>query len=134
MVLNNEVYQCFRSHTTLVNYLLSKDSCKVQNRLMVFNVTEYKEFIGRVSDSTLHVTFKKLPSVEFFFKFFNYYFKIYLFLAVLGLRCCARAFSSCSSGGYSSLQCTDFSLRWLLLLRGTGCRHVGFSSCSMWAQ
>ena len=27
------------------------------------------------------------------------FFKIYLFLAVLGLRCCAQAFSSCSERG-----------------------------------
>ena len=33
------------------------------------------------------------------------------------------------SGGYSSLWCAGFSLWWLLLLRGTGSRHAGFSSC-----
>ena len=38
------------------------------------------------------------------------------------------------SGGYSSLQCAGFSLRWLLLLRSTGPRHVGFSSCGTWAS
>ena len=33
--------------------------------------------------------------------FFNFFFKnfIFLFLAVLGLRCCARAFSSCGERG-----------------------------------
>ena len=32
--------------------------------------------------------------------FFNkFYLFIYLFLAVLGLRCCKRAFSSCSEQG-----------------------------------
>ena len=71
---------------------------------------------------------------------------IYLFLAVLGLRCCTQAFSSCSKGGilfvaarglslvaarggYSSLWCTGFSLRWLFLLRSMGSRCAGFSSC-----
>ena len=39
-----------------------------------------------------------------------------------------------SSGGYSLLQCAGFSLQWLLLLRSTGSRHAGFSSCSTWAQ
>ena len=39
-----------------------------------------------------------------------------------------------ASGGYSSLRCTGFSLRWLLLLRSMGTRHVGFSSCGAWAQ
>ena len=33
------------------------------------------------------------------------------------------------SGGYSSLPCKGFSLRWLLLLRNTGSRRTGFSSC-----
>ena len=38
------------------------------------------------------------------------------------------------SGGYSSLWCVGFSLRWLLLLRSTGSRCVGFSSCGTWVQ
>ena len=36
-------------------------------------------------------------SVFFFYKFI--YLFTYLFLAVLGLRCCARVFSSCSERG-----------------------------------
>ena len=39
-----------------------------------------------------------------------------------------------ASGGYSSLQCAGFSLRWLLLLRSTGSRCAGFSSCGTRAQ
>ena len=38
------------------------------------------------------------------------------------------------SGGYSSLWCAGFSLRWLLLLRSTRSRCTGFSSCGTWAQ
>ena len=34
-----------------------------------------------------------------------------------------------ANGGYSSLQCAGFSLRWLLLLRSMGSRHAGFRSC-----
>ena len=35
-----------------------------------------------------------------------------------------------ASGGYSSLPCAGFSLRWLLLLQSSmGSSHVGFSSC-----
>ena len=34
-----------------------------------------------------------------------------------------------ASRGHSSLRCTGFSLRWLLLLQSTGSRHAGFSSC-----
>ena len=54
---------------------------------------------------------------------------IYLFLAVLGLCCCARAFSSCAEWGLLFLV-----VHGLLLLHSTGSRHVGFSSFGMWAQ
>ena len=37
------------------------------------------------------------------------------------------------SGGCSSLQCVGFSSWWLLLSWSTGSKHVGFSSCSLWA-
>ena len=33
----------------------------------------------------------------------------------------------------SLLWCVGFSLWWLLLLRSTGSRHAGFSSCGSWA-
>ena len=35
---------------------------------------------------------------------------------------------------YSLLWYMGFSLWWLLLLRSTGCRVLGFSSCGTWAQ
>ena len=38
------------------------------------------------------------------------------------------------SGAPLQLQCSGFSLRWLLLLWGTGSRHARFSSCGTWAQ
>ena len=64
----------------------------------------------------------------------SFFFLITYFLAALGLRCCAWAFSSCgASRGYSSLWCVGFSLRWLLLLQSTGSKHAGFSSCGTWA-
>ena len=45
-----------------------------------------------------------------------------------------RSSLTVASGGYSSLQCSDFSLWWLLLLRSTGSRATGFWSCRMWAE
>ena len=57
----------------------------------------------------------------------------YLFSAALGLRCCAWAFSSCGERGLLFVWCVGFSLRWLLLLRSTGSRRMGFSSCGSWA-
>ena len=38
-----------------------------------------------------------------------------------------------ASGGYSSLWCAGFSLRWLLLLWSTGSRCTDFSSFGLWA-
>ena len=55
----------------------------------------------------LGVEFKSLEFYTTFLKKIIYL--INLFLAALDLRCCTRAFSSCS-----------FSLRWLLLLRSMG--------------
>ena len=46
-------------------------------------------------------------------------------MAVLGLRFCARAFSSCGKWGHSSSRCAGLSLLWPLLLRSTGSRRAG---------
>ena len=51
---------------------------------------------------------------------------IYLFMAVLGLRFCARAFSLvAASGGHSSSRCAGLSLSRPLSLRSTGSRRAG---------
>ena len=68
-------------------------------------------------------------------EFFFYFLKIYL-LFIFGCvgSVAARGLSLvAASRGYFSLQCTGFSLQWLLLLRSTGSRRMGFSSCGMWA-
>ena len=59
---------------------------------------------------------------------------MYLFLAALGLRCCAWAFSSCGEQGLRFVAVGGFSLRWLLLLQSTGSRRTGFSSRGTRAQ
>ena len=80
---------------------------------------------------------KSLFLLHFFLNKFIYF--IYLFLAALGLHCCMRAFSSCGEWGLlfivvrGLLIVAGFSL-WLLLLRSTGSRRPGFSSCSTEAQ
>ena len=63
----------------------------------------------------------------FFFFFFNFiYLFIYSFMAVLGLRLPARAFSLVvASGGHSSSRCAGLSLSQPLLLRSTGSRRAG---------
>ena len=45
------------------------------------------------------VVFIVLPTVVIIIYFLKFYLFIYLFLAVLGLRSCARAFSSCGKWG-----------------------------------
>ena len=74
------------------------------------------------------------PGLTFFFflnKFiylFIYFWLRWAFVAVRGLSLVAV------SRGYSLLQCVGFSLQWLLLLRSTGSRHAGFSSCGTQAS
>ena len=62
----------------------------------------------------------------FFFFLINYLF-IYLFLAVLGLRFCARASSSCGKRGplFIAVRGPLLSLLRPLLLRSTGSRCAG---------
>ena len=68
----------------------------------------------------VHLKFAHLSECMLYFFFFN------LFLAVLGLSFCARAFSSCSErGGHSSSRCAGLSLSRPLLLRSTGSRRAG---------
>ena len=70
-----------------------------------------------------------LNKFTYLFIYLSIYFCLcWVFVAVCGLSLVA------ASGGYSSLPCAGFSLSWLLLLQSTGSRHVGFSSCGMWAQ
>ena len=61
----------------------------------------------------------------FVFFFLNLF--IHLFLAVLGLRCCAQAFSRCSKGELLSFRCGDF------FLIGTA-SLVEHGLWSVWAQ
>ena len=65
----------------------------------------------------------------------NFYLCIYLFLAVLGLHCCVRAFSSCGFWGLlSSCSAQAFHCGGFSCCRTWTLGHEGFSSCSTWAQ
>ena len=70
--------------------------------------------------------------VIFFFFLINLF--IYLFLAALGLRCCAWAFSSCREWGLLLIAVCGLLIAVVLLLWSMGSRCVGFSSCGAWAQ
>ena len=69
---------------------------------------------------SIFIFFNAWFSVGFLFFFFLIYF-----LAVLGLRFCARAFSSCGERGHSSSRCAGLSLSRPLLLWSTGSRRAG---------
>ena len=68
------------------------------------------------------------------------FFKINLFIYLFIFGCTGSlllhtGFSLvAASRGYSSLLCMGFSFWWLLLLRSTGSRCMGFSSCSTRTQ
>ena len=62
--------------------------------------------------------------------FFLIYF-IYLFLAALGLCCCARASSGCGEWGLLFIAVHGLLMLWLLLLWSTGSRYTSFSSCGL---
>ena len=73
-----------------------------------------------------HILFHKAQdemSLGVLFNFLNFWLHWVFHVAACGLSLVAV------SGDYFSLRCLGFSLRWLLLLRSTGSRHVGFSSC-----
>ena len=64
----------------------------------------------------------------------NKFIYLFIFGCIGSLLLCMGFSLVAVSRGYSSLQCTGFSLQWLLLLRSMGSRHTGFSSCGTWAQ
>ena len=66
--------------------------------------------------------------INLFIILFIYLWLCWVFIAVRGLSLVV------ASGGYSSLRCVGFSLRWLPQLQSMGSRCTGFSSCGTWAQ
>ena len=86
-----------------------------------------------LSLSNMHLKFVHIFSwfdssfLFFFFNFLNFY--LFYFCLCWVFAGVPRLSLFAASGGYSSLWCVGFSLRWLLLLRSTGSRHAGFSSC-----
>ena len=58
---------------------------------------------------------------------------IYLFLVLLGLHCCAQAFSRCGSQELLFVVVHEL-IAVFLLLQNTGCRGIGFSSRSTGTQ
>ena len=57
-----------------------------------------------------------------------------VFLVALGLRCCARAFSSCGEQGLLFVAVRRLLIAVASLVASTASSLMGFSSCGMWAQ
>ena len=75
------------------------------------------------------LSFSEFIPESFFKKFlFIYFWLHWVFVAARGPSLVE------SSGGYSLLRCAGLSPQWPLLLRSTGTRRVGFSSCGSRAQ
>ena len=67
--------------------------------------------------------------------YFIFIFKKFIYFCLSWVFVAARRLSLVVvSRGYSSLWCTGFSLRWLLLLWTMGSRRAGFSSCDTQAS
>ena len=89
--------------------------------------------LGFATFSSYYLLLYLLPAVSFSFSVF--YFYLFIYFGCVGSLLLLMGFSLAeASGGYSSLRCTGFSLRLLLLLWSTGSRRMDFSSCGMWAQ
>ena len=58
-------YFLYEQCLILQNHPWVKDTFKVQDKPMDFNVKEYENFIEMISDSTLLLTFKKSLLIEF---------------------------------------------------------------------
>ena len=81
------------------------------------------EILGTCYTKKIFLVYLKFRFDLCFFFFINLFIFTYLlFLAVFGFFAVRRLSLVAASGGYSSLWCTCFSLRWLLLLQGTGSR------------
>ena len=94
--------------------------------------TQLSHFLATWAGRSRPASLSCCPLVFLFIYLFTYlciYFWLrWVFVAARGLSLVV------ASRGYSSLRCTGFSLRWLLLLRSMGSRRAGFSSCDTWAQ
>ena len=77
------------------------------------------------SDLVIHIHISILLQIIFPYRLIQNFF----FFGCVGPSLLRGLSLVVDSGGYSSLWCTAFSLRWLLLLRSMDTRCAGFSSC-----
>ena len=115
------------SSSTFLVYLwdfLCRQSCSLPREAVVFFPFQYAGLLF-----VYIIALVRADILAFFFIYlFIYFWLCWVYVAVPGLSLVAV------SGGYSSLRCAGFSLRWLLLLWSMGLRRVGFRSCGLRAS
>ena len=106
--------------------------CSVFNSLLRWKFDDWYNIFLFFNIAIYHYKFSSksffgcIPQV--FVCLFVYFGLLWVFVAVCGISLVT------ASGLYSSLRCTGFLSRWLLLLWSMGSRCAGFSRCSTWAQ
>ena len=106
---------------------------------MSFNLS-FMCYISLPLCASFQTSYSGLSSISTILSFFLLFFwpGYFIFLVYFWLRwvfvAACRFSLVAASRGYSSLRCTSFSLRWLLLLQSSGSRCAGFSSCGTWAS
>ena len=103
-----------------------------QEPLLLFFAQQLDEsslILDSLAPSQNHATvlFSTVPDSQFYSYLTN--LKNYLFVAVLGLCCCASFLQMQQAGATFELWCMDFSLGWLPVLWSLGSRARGLSSC-----
>ena len=101
----------------------------------LFVLTFLIESLGFSIFNICHLQIVKVLLLLLFFYFLNLFiYLIYLFLAALGLRCCAQAFSSCGERGLLFIAVRGFLITVASLVVEHGLLARRLSSCGAQAQ
>ena len=98
------------------------------NKLKCWSLEQRKVYCRPEQGEWVTPKLLKVFQQSIFFKLINFILFIYFWLCWVFVAE-GRLLLVAANGGYSSLRCTGFSLRWLLLLQSMGPRRAGFSSC-----
>ena len=109
---------------------LSGGKCSPMMRQMVVESRHHREMRLQLFGTFPMLLICILKITLLFFLIVTYLF--YFWLCWVFVATCGHSLVVVS-GGCSLLQCASFSLWWLLLSQSTDSRHVGFSSCNVWA-
>ena len=126
--------ECLGENKALVLLHETNTSCPAQVPIYLLPQDQYPCHIlpSRWSSSPIHSGPGSSPPLIVTHSIFRDFF--FFFFGCTGSSLLRGLSLVAVSRGYSSLRCAGCSLRCLLLLRSTGSRHAGFSSCGTQAQ